>query len=232
MDKEMVMAEVGEREIGGEVNSLSAQVESLVIDSMEKNIEASALLRTVKTMQSRIKAFWKPLIQKAKEPYDDLCARQKAMLDPVAYSEKVLKMKLDVYDKEQKEIARQKALEEAQRKQAEIDKKMAEAAELEANGNLDDADYALAEAELLSDLSPEPVVESTPKVDGLSYTTRLVLDSIEIVDPSAVPVVFDGVEIRPVDKSAILRLAKAHKGNIEIPGVKITPKTVISARSY
>ena len=50
------------------------------------------------------------------------------------------------------------------------------------------------------------------------------------VDASRVPIEINGMVIRPVDEKAILRIIKASKGTIRIPGVIYEEATQISAR--
>lgn len=56
----------------------------------------------------------------------------------------------------------------------------------------------------------------TPKVSGVS--TSKDWEIVEI-DPKAVPLAVAGIELRPVDQAAVMRLIRASKGQIEIPGI-------------
>ena len=57
---------------------------------------------------------------------------------------------------------------------------------------------------------------ATPKVSGVS--TSKDWEIVEI-DPKAVPLAVAGIELRPVDQAAVMRLIRASKGQIEIPGI-------------
>ena len=50
------------------------------------------------------------------------------------------------------------------------------------------------------------------------------------VDSAAVPTHVQGVEIRPVDEKAVLRLIKATKGAIKIPGITYEEDVTVSVR--
>lgn len=65
------------------------------------------------------------------------------------------------------------------------------------------------------------------KVKGVSKSKTW---KIVGVDASHVPVEINGMVIRPVDEKAILRIIKASKGTIRIPGVIYEETTQISAR--
>ena len=56
-----------------------------------------------------------------------------------------------------------------------------------------------------------------PKAKGISTTTDWQIVS---VDASQVPVDVSGCVIRPVDESAVMKLIRASKGTVNIPGIK------------
>ena len=58
---------------------------------------------------------------------------------------------------------------------------------------------------------------TAPKANGISTTTDWQIVS---VDASQVPVDINGCVIRPVDEAAVLRLIRASKGKVIIPGIK------------
>lgn len=95
---------------------------------------------------------------------------------------------------------------------------------MEAKGQLDAAADALAEADVVDSASRSVVVEAEKiKADGASAGIDW---EITAVDDAKVPVDFSGVCIRPVDTKAILKLIRATKGQIKIPGIvyKAVPK--------
>lgn len=112
--------------------------------------------------------------------------------------------------------------------EAERDKKLDEAAAAEEAGNHAEADMALAEAQMVETVAASTtVVMSTPKTKGIGTTKDW---EIESIDHEKVPVVFSGVEIRPVDEKAIMRLIRATKGSIQIPGIKYKETVKVSIR--
>ena len=116
--------------------------------------------------------------------------------------------------------------------QAEIDRHLNEAAEAEANGDAVGAEYAMAEAEMMEGVSIAGGVQhQTPKVKGISQSRTWEICESEC-DWSKVPVSLIGIELRPVDKAAVLRLIKMSKGQVEIPGIKFreTYTTSVSTR--
>ena len=110
----------------------------------------------------------------------------------------------------------------------EAEKKLQEAMELEASGQADAAEAALMEADIVDSASRSVVVEAPKiKADGASSSIDW---EITVVDNSKVPVDFNGICIRPVDTKAIIRLIRASKGQIQIPGIQYKSVAKLSFR--
>ena len=139
------------------------------------------------------------------------------MLQPLSNAEKILKQTMGTYVAEQ-ERKRREAEEAARRAaQAEVDRKIQEAVDLDAAGDADGAELAMMEAEVMDDMSGSVSVAGTkPKAQGVSTSKDWEITGI---DASEVPMNFAGVEIRPVDTAAVMRLIRASKGSIQIPGI-------------
>lgn len=168
----------------------------------------------------------------AKKNYDEVLNHRKEMIEPLEKAEKIVKTKVNEYSAEQERKRREQ--EEAMRRlaQAEIDRHLNEAAEAEANGDAVGAEYAMAEAEMMEGVSIAGGVQhQTPKVKGISQSKTWEICESEC-DWSKVPVSLVGIELRPVDKAAVLRLIKMSKGQVEIPGIKFreTYTTSVSTR--
>ena len=126
---------------------------------------------------------------------------------------------------------KRKAQEEALRKLAheEVTKKLDEAVELQKQGDISAAEYAMVEAEVYDDASVSAVVSKNVKnVKGVSTRKDWRIKSI---DPSKVPIDIAGIVLRPVDEKAILKLVKSSKGTVVIPGVEYEETMIISASS-
>ncbi len=223
-----VMETEEEKSLDREASQIELRVNALTVDSDLSSGAAGELLKQVKQMQKTIKAYWEPMRLSAKQTYDDVLAKKKEMLDPIDTAEKVLKKKMGAYTLEQERKARE--LEAARRREAEAAaaKKLEEAVALESQGKAEDAEYAMAEAEVYDGYADTiSIAPKTQKVTGVSTTKTWRIKSI---DMSKVPVMFNGVVIRPVDEKAVLRLVKASKGQITIPGVEIEEDVSMSVR--
>lgn len=75
----------------------------------------------------------------------------------------------------------------------------------------------MSEALVMDDAASYTVASPTkPKVSGVSTAKDWEITGI---DQKMVPMALAGVELRPVDTAAVMRLIRASKGTIEIPGV-------------
>ena len=220
--------EESEGDLKREVTLAEQQAQSVTVASDEEYASAGEFTKSVKKIQKKVKEYWEPLRVSAKATYDDILARKKQMLDPLESAEKILKSKMSAYSMEKEK--KRKAQEEAMRKLAEQEmaRKLEEAAKAEAAGDSLGAEYAMAEAEVMEDVSISGGIRSqAPKANGVSQSKTWKITSI---DSSLVPVTFSGVEIRPVDEKAVMRLIKESKGTISIPGVQYEETVSISIR--
>lgn len=235
MEKETMVATVPQAEIVDEqqlsrdVTDIEFQAESLVIQTDEDYAFAGEFGKMLKKKASQVTMFFKPMKDSAYQAHKAVCDREKAMLTPLRNAEKIIKQAINIYDAEQKRKRRE--AEEAARRaaEAERERKMREASELEAAGDNEGAEAAFEEAAIMDDAASYAVVPATaaPKVSGVS--TSKDWEIVEI-DPKAVPLAVAGVEIRPVDKAAVMRLIRTSKGQIEIPGITYREVAKISFR--
>lgn len=234
MEKETVVAQIGqpagENEIAirQEVSGVTIQVEAMTVDSEETYQEAAALGIAIKTQAKKVAEFFAPMKKRASDAHKEVCSREKMMLDPLNAAERALKNKMGAFRLEE-DRRRRKAEEEARKAaEAEQRRKEAEAIALEAEGRDEEAYAALVEAEVAENTAKNGVYAPTPqKVAGVSVSKDW---EIIRIDDEKVPVVIFGATIRPVDQSAIMRLIRATKGGITIPGVEYREKAKMSFR--
>lgn len=200
-----------------EVTDIEFQAGAITIDNEDDYKEAGRFGRLLKQRTAEVKDFWKPLKEAAHKAHAEICAREKAMLQPLSNAEKILKQTMGAYISEQERIRRE--AEEAARRaaQEEAERRLQEAIALEAQGKSAAADAAVEEAEIMDEMSNVvSVAAEKPKAEGV--TTKKDWE-IESIDSSKVPVLVAGVELRPVDTSAVMRLIRSTKGQVHIPGV-------------
>ena len=217
-----------ETELDREASMIELKVQSMSVSNDTDYVCAADMLKDIKATQKKVTEYWEPLRLSAKEAYDRVLDRKKDMIDPLKSAENILKKKMSDYSDEQEK--RRKAQEEAMRKLAEeeLKKKLDEAASAEAAGDSEAAQSAMAEAEVMEDVSASGSV-TTPEL-RVKGVTKSKTWKIVGVDASRVPIEINGMVIRPVDEKAILRIIKASKGTVRIPGVIYQETTQISAR--
>ena len=206
-----------EQQLNREVTDIEFQAEAMVIQNDEDYTAAGEFGRLPKQKAAEVTSFFKPMKDSAYQAHKAVCDREKAMLTPLKNAEKIVKKTMGDYLMEQERIRRE--AEEAARRAAEEERerKLKEAMALEAAGDKEGAEAAVEEAVVMDEATgysvPAPV---KPKVSGVSTSKDWEITSI---DTSKVPVNFSGMELRPVDQAAVMRLIRASKGSIAIPGI-------------
>lgn len=219
-----------EKNLGTQATALERQVSAMEVTSEIGYKAAGELLKKVKKVQKSVKDYWEPLRKSAKAAYDNVVAKKKAMLDPIDNAESILKRKMSDFAIEQERIRREEERRQQEEARAETEWLLQEAIAAEESGDAASAESAMAVAEVYDDfasITPSSQPQK-PKMDGVSLSKTWKITSI---DTGKVPVFFNGAELRPVDTSAVMRLIKASKGQIVIPGVVYTEDYTVSAKA-
>ena len=195
---------------------LATQLSGEAINTVQNAGNGIELLKTeaLKINYVRFNAQKGPTAYKA---HKAICDREKEMLTPLRNAEKTLKKTMGDYAMEQERKRRE--AEDAARRAAEEEsrRKLEEAALLERAGDKAGAEAAFQDAEINEDVSRMVCVAGgAPKAKGISTSKDWEIVSI---DDKAVPLSINGAELRPVDKAAVMRLIRASKGAIRIPGI-------------
>lgn len=217
-----------EKTLSKQVTEIEFQASAITIKSEEDYQNAAGFGRMLKQRTSDVKEFWKPMKDAAHKAHAEICSKEKAMLQPLTNAEKILKNTMGAYVAEQ-DRKRREAEEAARRAaQEEVDRKMQEAIDLDAAGDAAGAEMAMMEAEVMDDMSESVAVAGVkPKADGASASKDW---EIVDIDTNLVPTSVAGVEIRPVDRAAVMRLIRASKGSIKIEGVTYKEVVKIALR--
>ena len=222
-NREFVVAQVqsnasdDEMALSTQVSDIEFRAESIVIQNDADYASAGEFGVMLKKKAAEVTAFFKPMKDSAHQAHKAICDREKAMLAPLKNAEAAIKRSMSTYHQEQER--RRKELEEAARREADAERErlLALAQKHEENGEAEEAERALSEA-CFADNAKFVYVAGAPKANGVS--TRKDWE-IDIYDYDAVPIYVRGMEIRPVDRGALLKIVRAAKGNIKIPGVEI-----------
>jgi hypothetical protein len=199
------------------VSTYRLEAESIVINNDDDYSMAAEFGRKLKKALTEVVDFFKPMKDAAHKAHREVCEREKTMLTPLTSAETALKKTMGEYalKKERERIAAEK---EARRlAEEEANRKLAEAIKLEETGNMEAAESAMMDAQLADSSSRNITVSIVPpKTEGISQTKDW---EIVEIDSKQVPISFNGMELRPVDEKAVIRLIKASKGKMTIPGI-------------
>lgn len=207
----------GEAELTKTVTDVELRAESVAINSKEDYQSAAELGRLIKQRSAEVQAFFAPLKQAAHEAHKRVCDREKQMLTPLVNAEKTIKKTMGAWAMEQERIRREE--EERLRKAAqdESERLLNEAIKASESGDTASAEMAMANAEIMESAGKSiSLSESKPQAAGVSVATDWEIVS---VDSNKVPLSLNGIDLRPVDTKAVIRLIRASKGKIEIPGI-------------
>lgn len=197
------------------------QATALIITSSEQYETAAEMLLSIKSLQKEIDATFDPIVKKAHEAHKEAVAQKKKIEAPLIEAERILKPKMADYVAEQDRI--RKAEEERLRAIAlkeEEDRRIAEAAQAEAEGNHEEAEAIVSEPVYVA---PVVVQKTTPSVSGISYRETW---DFEITDLAKIP-----KEYWILDKVKIAGVVRAMKGATNIPGIRaFSNKTVAAGR--
>ena len=209
-----------------ETSLLEIQAEGTLVTNDEEYQSAAEFGRAIKAKANEITAFFKPMKDAAHKAHKEVCEREKKMLGPLAKAEKLVKQAMGAYVTEQER--KRKEAEEAARRAAaaEAERKLADAISLEEQGREDEAAAAIEEAEVIDTVGSSLTISAAPpKVKGVTAKRDY---EIVGVDGAKVPINFAGIELRPVDTAAVMRLIRASKGSIQIPGITYRETTNMS----
>lgn len=212
-----VVAPAEEQALTQEVTDLEFQAEALAVTTDEEYQQAAEFGKAIKQKAAVVTEFFKPMKDSAYQAHKAICDREKTMLAPLKNAEAIVKKTMGVYVTEQERKRREQ--EEALRRAAEAERErlLKEAAEKEKAGDADGTEELLAEAVVMDEATTfSAPTRSAPKVAGVS--TAKDWEIVEI-NERAVPVSVAGAVIRPVDKAAVMRLIRATKGQVQIPGI-------------
>lgn len=217
-----------EVEIKQEVGLVEVRANEMIISTDTEYEQAAEFGQQIKTKAKVVTDFFKPMKDSAYQAHKAVCDREKTMLKPLQDAEKTLKKSMTAYLQEKER--KRKELEAKLQKEAEAERErmLNEAAALEAAGKTEEAEAALMDAQVTESVATKAIVTmDVPKARGVSSSKDW---EIESVDKEKVPMNFAGVEIRPVDEKAIMRLIRASKGSIQIPGIKYAETMKMSIR--
>jgi len=199
-----------DEQVQQEIKAFESNAALIKIESDEAFITAQEDLKRARVIEKRVGELLDPIIKKAHAAHKEAVGQKKNLLMPLQKAVGLIRIAAGAYQKKKEDEARRKQAEEAARlKKIEEDRKLAEAAELEANGQKDEAEQVLSEPVF----TPPPAMQAPPKVEGVSYRDNW---KFRITNESQIP-----REYWVVDAQKIGQVVRATKGSLSIPGIQI-----------
>jgi len=183
---------------------------------------AAQFMDSFKKAKKSVEDFFKPMKDSAFQAHRAICDREKILLSPYADADKTIKAKVTAYNAEQRRLSEIEALKLRARQEEEAHRLMDEAIKADSGGDIAAAESLFKQAAITETIQT-PIQQA--KVQGISYRTNY---GVVIEDLTKVPCEINGAVIRPVDESAVKKLAQLSKGTISIPGIKI----VVTQEAY
>jgi hypothetical protein len=233
----MATALVSPAEVEKFVPQVVSQAQQLTVTSSEEYEYACTFLQFVAGRKKQVEEVFDPIVTKAHAAHKEAVAQKKKFMDPLLSSESLVKGKVSTYRMEQERIRRaeEQRLADEQRKKDE-ERALAEAQELEANGEKELADLVLQTAAE----APAPVVvleSSVPKQDGIASRTnwkwRFKNGEAEALR-ELVKAALQNEQLLGflmVNESAVGSVVRAQKSLTKIPGIEVYPDTSVSVRA-
>lgn len=211
----------GERELAQEISGIELQAELIIIGNDVDFEEAEKFKKQLKERANKVIEHFKSMKGLAYKTHKEVCEREKDMLVPIQRAMLIVKQSMQHYELEQDK--KRRVQEETLRKMAEEEskRKLEEAVAFEEEGRLDEARAAMADAEVMESAGMMVTVYAQT-AKGVSISKEW---EITEVRGKEVPLSFSGVELRPVDQAAVMRLIRASKGQIQIPGIGYKEKS-------
>ena len=210
--------EFAEPEMFREISAFELKAEGFIVENENDYIMAAEYARALKRMESKVKDFWKPQKEAAHKTHRLICEKENLMLTSVKRAIAIMKEAMASYT--QAQARQQKAIEAEARRLAgaETDRLLEKAVAAAESGDTQEATNILIDAQIVDSISRIFAIAGiSPKAEGVSHRKSW---EITAVDPNLVPININGVEIRPVNEAAVMRLIKGSKGTIQIPGIE------------
>ena len=210
-----------ENEIVQESALIVTKADGILVDSPESCEMAVDFIKSIKSVSKKVAEFFAPMKTSAHKAWQAVVSREKEFVLPLETAEKNIRSKISNYnagvEAHNREIER-KRIEEEQRLLQE---------RLDIQNALKNEGFQVEESDLPV-ISPVVVEQkiSTRIPGSLSYRTDY---NVMVYDEDKVPIMFEGVEIRPVDIKKLMEIARKSNGNANIPGVafEIVKKPVV-----
>ena len=207
-------------------NQISTTVSELKVNDDITLQKAVGYLQVIKLARQDVESVYKQPKSEASAAHKAIVAEEKKSLVPLDTAESKLKKAIQDYQTHLRQIQMQLEAEARKRREEEAQKLLEQAAQKETDGNDFGAGLDLAMAESISSFAPT-VQTSVASAEGLSTRSTW---KANVVNEELVPDDVMGIVIRPIDMSALNKIARDSKGKAKIPGVEFYQDSSVFVR--
>lgn len=199
-----------------EMSAALEDAQALSVTDRATYDRADVVVPQLGALADRAKTWWEPVTSLAFKLHRWLTARRAVDVDPLEAQRARLLREAGAWDREQQRLQRERDAQAALEAKKKADAEALHQAELLTAQGLPELAEAVVEQAIAT---PAPAVStwSAPKAKNLSHGEDW---EIDIINEALVP-----REYMAADKARILKVVRALKGAIKIPGVRITETT-------
>lgn len=196
------------------------------VDTKDDYDFVAELIKQLKTAVDDVTAYYANAKKAAHDLHKAICDEEASYTKPIKAYIDGLKKAMAEYVRLQEEKRRKEEEEMRAAALAEAERIMNKAGEVEANGG--DASALIDEA-IMTEVVGQSISLGKVDVRADGVARKKDWEIVEVCDVE-VPTEIAGVCIRPVDTAAVMKLIRASKGTIKIPGIKFVEKETIVVR--
>lgn len=210
--------------------SLPDRAQQIAITDSETFARAGVVLRDMKAVRKEIAETFGPIIQSAHATWKEAIAQRKRVEAPLEDAERHVKAKVSAYLQAEEQSRRVETARLAAQAKAEDDeRRLEEAGALEAAGEPEAAERVLDKPTFQP--PPPPVSRPAPKAAGISSRELWRADVVDLTALVRSVAAGDApISLLTVDPKVLGGLVRSLKGELKLPGIKVTCDHTISTR--
>jgi hypothetical protein len=195
--------------------TLIEQSNSFQVITEQDYKNATEICKDIKIKIKQVEEYWKPLKEEAAKHHKSICAKEKELLSPYTTAEAGIKNKMVAWQRQKMEEERILKEEQERFKREEEARILALAVEAAEAGEEEHSEALVELAQEQKNLQFE-----APKQVKVSGTAVKTIWKARVTNPDLVPVMSGSIVIRPIDTTALNKIATMVKGKSDIPGVE------------
>lgn len=231
MSSETVIAMPDQDPIRMENSGIIERAQSLKVSNQDEHGVALEVLKSIATAERRVKDLFSEPKAAAHKAHKAITEAEKKLLDPLQEARGIVSRKANSYEiEEQRKADEERQRLELEAKKQEEDRKLAEAASVEASGDKEAAEQIIEEPIEI------PVIHVAPKVAEVKGISSRETFRAEVVDFLALVTYVaanpNKIALLQPNQVAINQLAKSMREGFELPGCRLIKDRIKSVKAW